>query len=162
MIDYDNTQFDEKKGVKPSYRSIPICDPASIGRGAASADCPGLRGYNTHRLRRDDPYHHDEVRLSDELSYLNESNCNAVTQIIFGGATEGVVLDVHEERLIATVIQWLGTPVGKAFLQRCGFVHEESHERESTIQRTEIYQAILRNKNIVADIAALKKIFKIE
>ena len=107
---------------KLEYVSIKVPDPTSIGRGAPMPGCDGLRGYNTHRLKRDDKYHADEVTLSDEFAKRCTPKERVLEQIVFGNETNAVCFDEHETRLMATVIQWLGTPVGHEFLIKCGYV----------------------------------------
>jgi len=35
----------------------------------------------------------------------------------------------EEELVVATAMQWLGSPVGQAFLRRAGFFHEDERQR---------------------------------
>jgi GT2 family glycosyltransferase len=106
----------------PVYRQISICDPVSVGRGKTDDD--KLRGYSTHRLKRDDPYHADEVALSDRFAAMDKDSPAILEQIVFGDVY-GAKLDWHERRLMATMIQWLGTPVGKNFLREAGILTEK-------------------------------------
>ena len=79
-------------------------------------------GNCAHRLIDNDPYYADEVKLN---KIFNEY-CNKTTTFggnfwdYMSGSTNNKpnkVLSEDELKLIATVIQWLGTPCGKAFLR---------------------------------------------
>jgi len=107
----------------PVYRQVSICDPTSIGRGKNTDG--ELRGYATHRLKRDDNYHADEVALSDKLALMVKEHPSVLEQLVFGDGAYGTKLDEHERRLMATAIQWLGTPVGKNFLREAGILTEK-------------------------------------
>ena len=130
----------------PQHVSITICDPASIGRGMKVIGCDGLRGYNTHRLKRDDSYYEKEVRLSDEFDKManDSSSQNALENIVYGNIN-GIYLEDHEKRLMSTIVQWLGTPVGEGFLRKCGYMHEDEHNKELEAQRRLVYAEV---KNI--------------
>lgn len=133
---------DTREQNSPVYKEIRVCDPTSIGRGKEIPGCDGLRGYGTHRLKRDDKYHADEVRLSDEFAKMNGEYPNLLEQIVFGNDTHCVMLDDHEKRLAATIIQWLGTPVGKGFMRNCGFTCQEDAEHDAQVQRRQLYEQI--------------------
>lgn len=151
---------DESVRPNPTYVDIKICDPSSIGRGREMPGCDGLRGYGTHRLKRDDKYHADEVRLSDEFAKMNGEYPNLLEQIVFGNDTHCVILDDHEKRLAATIIQWLGTPVGKGFMRNCGWTCDEDTKHEAAMQRRELYEQLCKLGEF--DSAALKKMLGIE
>jgi len=71
-------------------------------------------GNNGHRLRLDDPYNTKEIafvaQINQELGY----NSMLLNQIV--DHTGKTYLDEEKERLIVSVIQWLGSPVGQGFL----------------------------------------------
>lgn len=144
----------------PAYKSIRICDPLSVGRGADIAGCEGLRGYGTHRLKRDDKYYADEVRLSDAFAKMRVEYPQLLEQIVFGTDEHGVVLNEHEARLLATAVQWLGTPVGKGFMRGCGWTCEEEAEHMTKRQRRKLYEQISTLGEF--DAATLKKMLGIE
>lgn len=147
--------------TKAEYKNISVCDPTSIGRGQHVQGCDGLRGYGTHRLKRDDKYHTTEVELSDAFEKLSREYPNQLEHIIFGNDTHSVQLDEHEQRLMATVIQWLGTPVGKGFLEKAGFVHKEQGVVLAHLQRRKLYDAICQS-DISLDVDWVKKTLNIE
>lgn len=86
-------------------------------------------GNSSHRLIDDDPYYSDEVRLNKMFN----DYCAKSTH--FGGnfwdymtgSTNNQpnrALSEEELKLVATVIQWLGTPCGKGFLRDAGILQD--------------------------------------
>lgn len=53
---------------------------------------------------------------------------DSLSAIVFG-TTDGIHVARHltldEERIVASTIQWLGSPIGRSFLRDCGFVEVE-------------------------------------
>ena len=84
---------------------------------------PGVaphRGGKTYRLR-DNPA---EKVLSDEWHSENTREgvgCGMLPWLMGDGSSPGATT-ARDEYVAATVIQWLGTPVGHNFLEKCGFV----------------------------------------
>lgn len=70
-------------------------------------------GFNVHRLREDDPYYKDEITIVSILNQDLELSPNLIADILGKSYTTE-----HEDRVFLTVLQWLGTPVGKDFLNR--------------------------------------------
>ena len=53
---------------------------------------------------------------------------NVVDNIVYGSDGQGFpnqYLTDNEINVVANTIQWLGSPVGKNFLEKCGFVEKE-------------------------------------
>lgn len=73
-----------------------------------------VSGFNTHRLRRDDSYHKLECLFHDEMNKNLECNSNFLSTIVYHGED---YLTEHEEKIVMSIIQWLGTPVGQGFLK---------------------------------------------
>ncbi len=87
-------------------------------------------GNSPHRLVEDDPYYADEVRLNKTFNEY----CNK--KVFFGGNFWDYMsgstnnsptrsLTEEELKLVATVIQWLGTPCGKGFLHDAGILKDQ-------------------------------------
>ena len=88
-----------------------------------------ITGFHPYRLIENDPYHETEVKLNEEFNKLSLNNWE---QAIF--ETEGCgmpkdCLSDREFKIIASTIQWLGTPCGKAFLSECGFKYVGNSSR---------------------------------
>jgi hypothetical protein len=82
-------------------------------------------GFNAHRLNKDDDYHKIEVKLNEQF---NKMELKSINQAIFGVDKFGDpkdFLSVRELTIVASLIQWLGTPVGKQFLEESGFEYKE-------------------------------------
>lgn len=103
------------------YLDFPVFNPKPEGESYDVLSLPGLRGYRTHRLVRDDSFYETEVKLSDEFSQLDHSYPTQLEDMIYGHDQRRMTLNKHEMRIMATTIQWLGTPVGMSFLRKCGF-----------------------------------------
>ena len=82
------------------------------------------------------------MRLSDEFAKMNAEYPQLLEQIVFGNDTHSVILDDHEKKLAATIIQWLGTPVGKGFMRNCGYVCEEDRRHDAQVQRRQLYDQL--------------------
>lgn len=72
-------------------------------------------GYNTHRLKEDDPYHRDEVAIAKYFDKEMSKNPQMIGQIL---NTEYHITTEEQEKIALTVLQWLGTPVGKSFINK--------------------------------------------
>ena len=95
-------------------------------------------GNSAHRLVEDDEYYADEVRLNETFNeYYNKPT------YFFGnfwdymsGSTNNQPnksLSEEELKLVATTIQWLGTPCGKGFLRDAGILHSDDLNRITKI-----------------------------
>jgi len=82
-------------------------------------------GYSPHRLRPDDDYFKDEVKLNEIFNLFIDRDPN-FWDFMTGCNDRGTRPDGHlserELRIVATTIQWLGTPVGKGFLRESGII----------------------------------------
>lgn len=75
-------------------------------------------GYKEYRLKKDDKYYAKEVLALEIFNrdYLSDAN------LIVFGTQEGTGFDPkdylsdREESIVLGVIQWLGTPVGRGFI----------------------------------------------
>lgn len=79
------------------------------------------RGRNTHRLAQNPM----EQRFADQWEKINEHPGQCLNYLLGDGNRPGQATPDQEE-LAATVIQWLGSPVGRAFLRDVGFVPKET------------------------------------
>lgn len=81
--------------------------------------------YKTYRLVRNDPYHQAEVKLVDEFNKFTDLD---VSRFVYGADSKGnpnSILNNNGIKIAVSLIQWLGTPVGKAFLKDCGFEYTQ-------------------------------------
>lgn len=81
-------------------------------------------GWNTHRLRKDG-YHDQEVLLH---KLVNAEDMQRQWDLIVFGQKDGVGpaqprahLNSNDKKIIGSILQWLGTPVGESFLERAGY-----------------------------------------
>lgn len=137
--------FNKKYDRKVEYKTIEVADPDSIGHGKEKKDFPGLRGLNTHRLIREDDYYETEVKLSDTFNEMNEQYRDIIPNLLYGTDVQNLSVTDHEKTIIATVIQWLGTPVGKGFLESCGFTRGENLGTKK--KRQELFDRICDSNN---------------
>lgn len=72
-----------------------------------------VTGFNEHRLKRDDSYYELECAFHDKMNDNLKYNNNFLSSIVYHGES---YLTEHEEKIVMSVIQWLGTPVGQGFL----------------------------------------------
>jgi len=72
-------------------------------------------GYNLHRLKEDDPYHKDEVRIAKMMDQEMRRNPDFIGRIL---NTDHYITTEEQEKIALSVFQWLGTPVGKAFINQ--------------------------------------------
>jgi len=73
-------------------------------------------GFNDHRLNRNDAYNEKEVAFADAINEELKHNSMFLNQIV--NSREIIYLSDHEEKIVLSVIQWLGTPVGQGFLEK--------------------------------------------
>jgi hypothetical protein len=80
-----------------------------------------IEGYKTYRHKRNPK----EKEFHDE--FLKEFTNTDL--IVFGnngfGSTPNGALTSRERRIVVSTVQWLGSPIGQSFLDRCGFVKKE-------------------------------------
>lgn len=77
-------------------------------------------GFNEHRLKKDDPYHKNElIALESFDKFTNNRSYDQMEGLIgIKNAPEGErVLTERDMKVAMSVIQWLGTPVGEGFLR---------------------------------------------
>lgn len=75
-----------------------------------------------------------EKKLHDEFKKLFDNDgisSNTLSAIVFGwkDATQTIpnnYLSSKEEDVCINIIQWLGSPVGQGFLEKCGFVKSDN------------------------------------
>jgi hypothetical protein len=76
-------------------------------------------GFNRHRLKMDD-YYHTEVAFMKVMQKWKDQNHNIFDMAVFGtkhGSQPADYLSERELKIVASIIQWLGTPVGQNFLK---------------------------------------------
>lgn len=77
-------------------------------------------GFKDYRLKEDDKYYKDEVNA---LKIFNNEHIQHADLIVFG-QKDGASMEANdnlserEERIVLGVIQWIGTPVGKSFINK--------------------------------------------
>lgn len=82
-------------------------------------------GFYPHRLDREDSYYEKEVRLHDTFNLWIKRNprfWDFMLGIDERGQRPTDYLSNRELKLVATVTQWLGTPVGQDFLKEAGIL----------------------------------------
>ena len=85
-------------------------------------------GNRIYRLE-DLPYGRYEKKFSDVFHKMRKEEWDAISfKPMDGGIGASDHLSERERDIVASVIQWLGTPVGVAFLEECGFISEEKYE----------------------------------
>lgn len=94
---------------------------ANLSRIAGGVEHVGL---HTHRLDR-------EAHMNDAAQMLETRFHDRWTEVapnmlgyILGSGNERAAVSPDEARIAATVVQWLGTPVGQNFLDSCGFTFQ--------------------------------------
>lgn len=79
-------------------------------------------GFRVQRLK-DQPYGKHEEVFSKNLHDMPFEDWDSIVFGNYTGTPEGYLS--HKERhIVASTIQWLGTPVGRSFLKECGFERE--------------------------------------
>ena len=86
-----------------------------------------ISGFKDYRLIKDDPYYEEEVKFNELFNREDEKDNWDV--IIFGNKDvnhpPNDTLSEREKKIIAGVIQWLGTPVGNSFLRDAGYLRKK-------------------------------------
>jgi hypothetical protein len=72
-------------------------------------------GYNDHRLIKDG-YHDLEVAFNEIANKELKYNSMFLNQI--ANSRKTIYLTDHEEKIVLSVLQWLGTPVGQGFIEQ--------------------------------------------
>ncbi len=72
-------------------------------------------GFSTHRLQDNDPYFKKECDFVVAINNEFQFNKNQLAQIV--NNPDKKYLDEHEEKIVLSTIQWLGTPFGQSFLK---------------------------------------------
>ena len=75
-------------------------------------------GFNSHRLNENDTYHEKEIDFVKQINKEMKHNSSFLAQIV-GDPNKKGWLSENETSTVLSVIQWLGTPVGQGFLERC-------------------------------------------
>lgn len=73
------------------------------------------KGFNDHRLINDG-YHDKEVAFNEAANKELKYNSMFLNQIV--NSREKIYLSDHEEKIVLSVLQWLGTPVGQGFIEQ--------------------------------------------
>lgn len=82
-------------------------------------------GFKDYRLKANDDYNKDEIKA---IEVFNQPNyIDYADFIVFGqkpetGFEPNDYLNDRELKIVISVVQWLGTPVGKSFLREIGSV----------------------------------------
>ncbi len=104
-------------------------------------------GFKQYRLNKHDPYYDKEVKFSKEFhSFPMDWD-----YIVFGMkdsigySSPKDFLSERERHIVASTIQWLGTPVGESFLDTCDFMYtpfmEERYKNlESRVKKMSIWK----------------------
>jgi hypothetical protein len=74
-------------------------------------------GYNQHRLKSDDHYYKKECNFVKVINDEMKHNTVFLSQIVYNGEIN-IYLTEHEEKVVLSVIQWLGTPVGQSLIDK--------------------------------------------
>ncbi len=74
-------------------------------------------GFNAHHLKPDDSYHKKEIDFVMAINEEIKHNNSTLSQIINHPKHKDWLED-DEEKIVLSVIQWLGTPVGQGFLEK--------------------------------------------
>jgi hypothetical protein len=80
--------------------------------------------YKPYRLIEDDSFYKTEVKLVSEFNKFTDID---MSRFVYGANERGNpndLLDYDGVKISVSLIQWLGTPVGKAFLEKCGFEYK--------------------------------------
>lgn len=88
-----------------------------------------ITGFNAHRLHEEDLYYATEIKLNKEFNKMEYKDIN---RAIFGVDNYGNpkdFLSARELTITASLIQWLGSPVGKQFLEKCGFDYKGNNNK---------------------------------
>lgn len=72
-------------------------------------------GFNSHRLKPNEPYHKKEIEYIKAINRMITVNPQMLSQIVYSGHSKKT-LNINEERIVLSVMQWLGTHVGQSFI----------------------------------------------
>ena len=73
-------------------------------------------GYNRHRLKDNDPYNKKEMDFVKAINEEIKWDRNYLNGMV--NSKERIYLTPDQEKVVLSVIQWLGTPVGQGFLEK--------------------------------------------
>jgi hypothetical protein len=73
-------------------------------------------GFNPHRLKENDPYYSLECAYVKKINKELKHNSSFLAQIVNHCEHKGY-LEEEQEKIVMSVIQWLGTPVGQNFIK---------------------------------------------
>lgn len=82
-----------------------------------------MESYKKHRFERNP--------LEKEIHdiFIEEHGDKDISMIVYPPKNSGMSaskdLTEHEENIVVSTIQWLGSPVGQYFLEQCGFVRKD-------------------------------------
>ena len=82
-------------------------------------------GFNAHRLKENDPYHKKEIDFVKAINQEIKYNNNTLAQIV-NHVDHKEYLEENEEKIVLSVIQWLGTPVGQGFIEKVSKMSNDS------------------------------------
>lgn len=88
-------------------------------------------GFNAHRLIPNDAYYAKEKAFVEVANREIATNGDFLSVIV--NHSEHHWLEPHEEQIVLSVIQWLGTPVGQSFLSKVDTLIK-AKENERNIQ----------------------------
>jgi hypothetical protein len=74
-------------------------------------------GFNAHRLKPGDPYYKKEVDFVKAINQEIKYNKGFLAGIV-NHPDHKEWLEEDQEKIVLSVIQWLGTPVGQGFLEK--------------------------------------------
>lgn len=120
------TIFCESCGVKTfAYDLLEAKEKWNRMQDIANVEGEEVVGFSKHRLIRDDPYHAKECKLHDTFNLFIKRD-KRFWDFMLGTNSSGTrpadYLSNRELRIVATTIQWLGTPVGQGFLREAGII----------------------------------------
>ncbi len=75
-------------------------------------------GKSIHRLKQ------NPIEKLFHNNWIREQEQGHILQYLLGDDNRRAHLAERDELVAATVIQWLGSPVGQGFLRDCGFTQE--------------------------------------
>lgn len=89
-----------------------------------------MNGFKTYRHESNPKEKELHDKFIEHVSY-NEDDIDRIVfppSARFGDMVPGDYLNPREKQIVISTIQWLGSPVGQKFLERCGFVSSETQE----------------------------------
>lgn len=91
-------------------------------------------GFNVHRLQENDDYYKKECDFVKAINEEMKVNPSLLAQIV-GNPMKKHWLDEGEDKIVLSVIQWLGTPVGQGFLDK---VNKMQFSKPATGDKAEV------------------------